>query len=166
MASMSIRGGKKNIVFNHDNDWNTPKYAFDDIQHLIPKDKIIWEAFYGDGQSGKYLQELGFTTEHHDIDFYDDPVFDYDIIVSNPPYDSKPKVFKRLAEINKPFMLLLPVSTITKQFLKKYFKDQIQIVIPSKRIHFVKAGIQSKTAWFDTCWLCYGLNLEKDITFL
>ncbi len=60
---MSIRGGKKNIVFNHDNDWNTPKYAFDDIQHLIPKDKIIWEAFFGDGQSGKYLQELGFTTE-------------------------------------------------------------------------------------------------------
>ena len=36
MAGLSIRGGKKNIVFKHDNDWNTPKYAFDDIQHLIP----------------------------------------------------------------------------------------------------------------------------------
>ena len=30
----------------HD-DYMTPKYAWENIQHLIPKDKVIWEAFYG-----------------------------------------------------------------------------------------------------------------------
>jgi len=26
----------------------------------LPRDKVLWEAFYGDGQSGNYLRELGF----------------------------------------------------------------------------------------------------------
>ena len=78
----------------------------------------------------------------------------------------KPKVFKRLAEIDKPFMMLVPVSTMTKKFLKTYFQDKIQIVIPKSRIHFVKNGEQTKSSWFDTCWITYKMNLEKDITFL
>ena len=32
----------------------------------IPNDKIIWEAFYGDGKSGKYLEELGFNVIPND----------------------------------------------------------------------------------------------------
>tara|TARA_R110000796_G_scaffold20508_1_gene60932 strand:+ start:287 stop:787 length:501 start_codon:yes stop_codon:yes gene_type:complete len=166
MAGLTLRGGKSNIVFKKNDDWNTPKEAFEDIQHLIPKDKVIWESFWGDGQSGKYLQELGFTVEHHDIDFYENPVFHYDLLISNPPYSNKPKLFKRLAELDKSFMMLLPVSTISKKFLKTYFKDKIQIVVPSKRIHFVKAGEHSKSCWFDTVWICYKMGFEKDITFL
>ena len=40
----------------HD-DYMTPKHAWENINHLIPKNKIIWEAFYGDGNSGIYLEE-------------------------------------------------------------------------------------------------------------
>jgi len=29
----------------HD-DYMTPKSAWDNIKHFIPKDKVIWEAFY------------------------------------------------------------------------------------------------------------------------
>ena len=166
MAGLTLRGGKKNIQFGREDDWCTPKSAWEDIAHLIPKDKIIWESFYCNGQSGKDLTELGFKVEHHDIDFFDDPPFDYDILVSNPPYSMKPKVFKRLAEIDKPYMMLVPVSTMTKKFLKTYFQDKIQIVIPKSRIHFVKAGEQTNGSWFDTIWVCYNMNLEKDITYL
>jgi len=144
----------------------TPPDAFKDIAHLIPTDKVIWDSFYGDGKSGEYLQELGFKVEHHKIDFYDDPSFHYDILLSNPPYSNKAKVFQRLREINKPFMMLLPVSTMTKIFLKTYFKDEIQIVIPKKRIQFVKNGDQNNRCWFDTLWICYDMNFDKDITFL
>ena len=35
----------------HD-DYMTPKYAWENIKNYIPKDKVIWEAFYGDGNSG------------------------------------------------------------------------------------------------------------------
>ena len=55
---------------------------------------------------------------------------------------------------------------IEEAFLKKYFQDKIQIVIPKTRIHFVKNGLQTKASWFDTLWVCYKMNLEKDIIFL
>ena len=166
MAGLSIRGGKMNINFKNDDSYMTPKEVWESIAHLLPKDKIIWECFYGDGKSGEYLTELGFKVEHHDIDFFDDPSFNYNIIVSNPPYSCKPKVFKRLAELDKPFMMLLPVSTMTKKFLKTYFQDKIQIVIPKTRIHFVKNGVQTKSSWFDTIFIAYRMNLDKDIVFL
>jgi len=166
MAGLTLRGGKQDMDFKKDDSYMTPKEVWESIAHLLPKDKVIWESFYGDGNSGKYLTELGFQVEHHDIDFFTDPSFNYDILISNPPYSIKPKVFKRLAEIDKPFMMLVPVSTMTKKFLKTYFQDKIQIIIPKSRIHFVKNSVQTKASWFDTLWICYKMNLEKDITFL
>jgi len=44
-------GKSENIGLNtlqkHD-DYMTPKIAWENIQHYLPKDKIIWECFYGD----------------------------------------------------------------------------------------------------------------------
>ena len=34
--------------------------------------KVIYEAFYGDGKSGKYLEELGHNVIHEKIDFFDE----------------------------------------------------------------------------------------------
>ena len=166
MAGLTLRGGKSMINFSKDDDYYTPKEVFESIKEYIPKNNIIWECFYGDGNSGKFLKELGFEVEHHKVDFFEDPSFNYDILVSNPPYSMKPKVFKRLAEIDKPFMMLVPVSTMTKKFLKTYFQDKIQIIIPKTRIHFIKNGSQTNKSWFDTIWICYKINLENDITFL
>ena len=53
----------------HD-DYMTPKYAWEYIKEFIPKDKLIWEAFFGDGKSGNYLKELGFNVFHEQIDFF------------------------------------------------------------------------------------------------
>jgi hypothetical protein len=164
MASLTLRGGA--INFPKDDSYMTPKEVWESIAHLISKDKIIWECFYGDGKSGEYLTDLGFMVEHQEIDFFDVPSFNYDILVSNPPYSMKPKVFKRLAEIDKPFMMLVPVSTMTKKFLKTYFQDKIQIIIPKSRIHFIKNGLQTNKSWFDTIWICYKMNFDKDIIFL
>ena len=161
MANLSV--GKKNKTGDN---WYTPKSAFQDIAHLIPKNKTIYEPFFGDGMSGKYLTELGFTVHHENLDFFEPTPFTYDIIVSNPPYTSKSRTFKRLRELDVPFMLLLPVSTITKQFVKKYFINQLQMVIPSRRIHFVRGGEQSKSSWFDVVWLCYKMGFPRDITYL
>ena len=57
-------------TFTKHDDYMTPKKAWEDIKHLIPPNKIIWEAFYGDGSSGNYLKELGFNVIHNDIDFF------------------------------------------------------------------------------------------------
>ena len=73
-------------TFQKQDDWMTPKYAWENIAHLIPKDKKIWEPFYGDGKSGDYLREvLGGDIEivHKNEDFFKVNYPDT-IVVSNP----------------------------------------------------------------------------------
>jgi len=48
----------------------TPRSAWENIEHLIPKVKVIWEAFYGNGDSGDHLKDLGFDTIHEPEDFF------------------------------------------------------------------------------------------------
>jgi len=151
-------------------DYMTPKYAWENIQQYIPKDKIIWEAFYGDGQSGTFLQELGFQTIHEPVDFFENNLGD--IIVSNPPFSKAKEIMKRLLVLDKPFILILPVSKITNQYFKEWADKNIQIIIPSKRIHFQKL-VNGKVPenWknacnFDCFYYCYKMDLPRSIIWL
>jgi hypothetical protein len=154
----------------HD-DYMTPAHAWEDIKQYIPKDKIIWEAFYGDGNSGKYLTELGFNVIHEEVDFYDNNLGD--IIVSNPPFSQSKKIMKRLKELDKPFIIIMPSSKINTSYFRENFMNKgLQIIIPKKRIHFTKL-INGKVPdkWknacnFDCFYYCYKMNLPHDITWL
>lgn len=157
-------------VFSKNDDYMTPKYAWDNIKDFIPKNKIIWEAFYGNGKSGDYLRELGFNVIHEKIDFFENNKGD--IIVSNPPFTKNKEIIKRLEEINKPFILILPSSKINTSYIRDMFKNKkLQLIIPRKRIHFDKLQngeiIKEKQKCnFDCFYYCYNINLDKDITFL
>jgi len=145
----------------------TPKYAWENIVEYIPRDKVIWEAFYGDGASGKYLSELGFNVIHEQIDFFEENRGD--IVVSNPPFSLAKEVLGRLKELDKPFVLILPASKICTQYVRGLFSDGgLQIIIPRKRIQFIKVGgTESKNACnFDCFYYCYKMGLEKDIIWL
>ena len=152
-----------------DNDYMTPKYAWENIQEYIPKDKVIWECFMGDGKSGQYLEELGFDVIANDNDFFESD--EGDIVVSNPPFSKSKEVITRLKELDKPFILILPSSKINTQYFR-LFKNQIQIIIPRKRIHFDKQidGVTPE-GWknscnFDCFYYCYKMNLPRDIIWL
>jgi hypothetical protein len=166
MASMTTR---KKQEFHNDDQYNTTPEIWEMISHLIPKDKILFEAFLKDNWSSKsaiILRDMGFNVVGDPtIDFFNE-LPEYDIIVSNPPYSMKKKIFERLAVLDKPFILILPISTITKQFVKVLERDKVQMIIPSKRMQFEKAGVELSRCWFDTCFLCYKMNLERDITFI
>ena len=47
-----MAGFNHKLFINHD-DYMTPKTAWNNIKQYIPKNKVIWEAFYGDGKSGE-----------------------------------------------------------------------------------------------------------------
>ena len=141
-----MAGFHTKTFLKHD-DYMTPKYAWENIQQYIPKDKIIWEAFMGDGKSGQYLTDLGYNVIHNDND-----------------------LMPRLKELDKPFILILPCSKICTQYFRENFKDTdnpLQIIIPRKRIQFVKNGndLQNKCN-FDCFYYCYKMNLERDIIWL
>ena len=148
-------------------DYFTPRQAWQEIGSYLPKDKIIWEAFYNkDSLSPDYLRELGCSVVSEDVDFFQSNLAE--IIISNPPYSFKKKVFERLRQINKPFILLCPVSTITKAFYQDYFAQHCGVIIPKKRIHFIKGKDQTTRCWFDTLFICYQIEGvgEKQIIYL
>lgn len=167
-----IMAGFQTKTFSKHDDYMTPKSAWENIKHLIPKNKVIWEAFYGDGTSGTYLQELGFTrTIHQDIDFFDNNLGD--IVVSNPPFQLCKQILTRLKELDKPFILILPSPKLHTQYFRELFGDEnLQIIIPRRRIQFKKTingvippGYKSDCN-FDCFYYCWKIGLEKDITFL
>ncbi len=47
-------------TYKTDDEYYTPKHAWEDIVRFIPKDKLIWEAFKGNGDSAEHLRQLGF----------------------------------------------------------------------------------------------------------
>lgn len=157
-------------TFTKHDDYMTPKTAWENIIHLIPKDKIIWEAFYGDGKSGEYLRELGFNVIHEDIDFFEENRGD--IVVSNPPFTKAPEILARLKSLEKPFILIMPSSKINTQYIRRLFcgDNDLQIIIPKRRIQFNKLidGVISNTdkCNFDCFYYCYKIGLPNSITWL
>lgn len=153
----------------HD-DYMTPKYAWENIQQYIPKDKVIWEAFYGNGESGTYLKELGFNTIHEPVDFFENDLGE--IIVSNPPFSKVKDVMKRLMVLDKPFIMILPCSKINTSYFRAWKDKNLQIIIPRKRIHFTKY-VEGKPVenWknacnFDCFYYCYKMDLPNGIVWL
>ena len=162
-----MAGFHTKIFLKHD-DYMTPKYAWENIQQYIPRDKVIWEAFMGDGKSGQYLEELGLNVIHNDNDFFESN--EGDIVVSNPPFSKSKDIMKRLKELDKPFVLILPIAKLNTSYIRENFKDTdtpLQIIIPRKRIQFVKDGneLQNKCN-FDCFYYCYKMNLPRDIIWL
>ena len=165
-----MAGFHSKTFVKHD-DYMTPKSAWENIQHLIPKDKVIWEAFYGDGKSGTYLKELGFNVIHEPVDFFENNLGD--IIVSNPPFSFSKQIIQHLAKLDKPFIIIMPSGKInTSYFRENFMNKRLQIVIPRKRIHFTKmingekVKDQKNACNFDCFYYCYKMGFEKDIIWL
>ena len=165
-----MAGFHTKTFLKHD-DYMTPKYAWENIEQYIPKDKVIWEAFMGDGKSGEYLEEMGYNVIHNENDFFESN--EGDILVSNPPFSKSKEIMERLKTLDKPFILILPCSKICTQYCREHFKDtELQIIIPKKRIHFQKQ-INGETpkgwknaCYFDCFYYCYKMGLPRDIIWL
>lgn len=165
MASLTLRGKQD---FKNNDDYETTETIWKLIVPYLNDYNTIYEPFYCSGKSGEIFTKLGFDCIHKDEDFflhYND--YDYDIIVSNPPFSVKKKIFDTLKDIDKPFILIVPISTMTKQYFKnKYKNEDITFLIPPKRLQFSKKGEDLDRCWFDCCFCCYKLNLGTPLIYL
>jgi len=152
-------------------EYYTPGYVWQDIQKFIPRNKTIWEPFNtvldkNSMKSSKHLKMLGFdvivkpydpitkkndffTTNHGDI------------VCSNPPFAFKREVLIRLKELEKPFILILPHSTMNTQYFRDMFlKDKdFGIIIPKKRIDFLNKKTESSSC-FDCLYYCWRVGVR------
>jgi hypothetical protein len=156
-------------TFTKHDDYMTPKHAWEAIQEYIPKDKVIWEAFYGDGSSGEDLREMGYDVIHEPIDFFEEDRGD--IIVSNPPFSIAKQIMPRLLELDKPFILLMAAPKINTSYMREFKDKKLQIMIPRRRINFIKMDAdgnltETKSCNFDCFYYCYKIGLPNDIVWL
>lgn len=159
-----------NYVKNTKNDeLYTPKEAIYPLLKYLDKSKIYWECTdFGDSNIRKVLVENGYkviATKKEEFDFLkDDPLFKFDTIITNPPYSLKNQFLKRCYELDKPFALLLPITSLEGKTRGKLYREKgIELVVLDKRINFMK---EKKNVWFNTSWFCYKicnkqLNFEK-----
>ena len=89
----------------------------------------------------------------------DEPDFEFDCIITNPPYSIKDQFIKRCYELNKPFLLLLPLTALEgKERNKLYKKYGLEIIVLDKRINFRK---DKNNVWFNTSWFCNKVAKEQ-----
>ena len=135
----------------------TPSGQVKYILNQIPENvRTIWCPFdIAESNIVKDLKQAGYDVIHTHIsdgfDFFNyQPIPTcYDCIVSNPPYRFKTEVLRRCYELNKPFFLLLPLTTLEGKERNKIFETYgINLIVNANRIDFTGKG----KAWFNTSW--------------
>jgi len=123
----------------------------------------------------KCYEGLGELIEN-EIIYQDEDFFENDrgsIVCDNPPFSIKGIIIRKLVERNKPFMLILPVSSMCYKYFRETMNDgNIQMLIFKGRPSFIKCSVtgelreDKKSPAFDSCVFCWKMNLPKDIIFL
>jgi hypothetical protein len=168
---MSILKAKVDYSINGPNDeYYTPTEAVEMIIPYIPKHvRTIWECTaIKESRIVEVLRSHGYEVIPSHIDdgkdFLTYEPDNYDMNITNPPYSLKDNFLKRAFELKKPFMFLLPITTLEGLKRGKMFKEyQIQLLIPNRRFSFTS---KKNGAWFQTSWFTHGLGLKNDLNFV
>jgi hypothetical protein len=169
---MGIIKAKVDYSKNGPNDeYYTPVEAVEMIIPYIPKHvRTIWECTaIKESRIVEVLRSHGYEVITSHIKEGKDyleyvPMEPYDLTVTNPPYSLKHEFLKRGFELKKPFMFLLPITTLEGAKRHRLFREYgIQLIIPDRRFSFKPDG---SGAWFQTSWFTHGLKLEKDLNFI
>ncbi len=166
MASLTLN--KETNKFKKDDDYETTEKIWKMVLPYMKNYVSLYEPFYCSGKSGEILKSLGLNVIHKDEDFFENYMkYDYDLIVSNPPFSLKKKIFHTLHKINKPFIMISPISIISKVYFREKYQDEdISILIPPRRLQFSKNGKDLDSSWFDSVFICYNLGLDQQIIYL
>lgn len=157
--------GKWNFAVDYNDHFETPLVAYQDIVPLFrrlvsalkkdPSDIIIYDPYFCAGGMLGLLEQVGFPNViNRNRDFYLDvakkqiPV--HDILVTNPPYsgEHKPKLLDYLLSTignksttcslpPKPFALLLPIYTATKNYWKEFASEFIRRTSDSDSLFYL-----------------------------
>ena len=139
-------------------EFYTPKIAIKSLLPFLKKEWIILENAWGKGHLAKHFEEEGFKVVKEG---------ECDIIITNPPYSKKEEWLKECYKRNKPFALLMPLTTLEGKRRGELFRKYgIELIIPNKRINFITPSGKGSGAWFQVGWFCWKLNLPNQLNFV
>lgn len=155
--------------------FQTPNYATKLLLPYIPcKVNTIWECANGNGKISKILSKYyKVFTSDIELDFTrmiypSNPDFQFDCIISNPPFSIKRLFAERCIAEKLPWALLMPLD-FSGWICDLIEKHDIQLLVPNRRIDYITpTGLSGKAsaAQFHSAWYCYKFNLPKQITIV
>ena len=155
-------------------EWYTPAKAVRIIvPYLLRKGykKIICPFDKEESNFVQVLRENGFEVAHSHIedgiDFFGIENFtEYDAVVSNPPYSRREEILEKLYMKKIPFALILNSNGLfdSRKRWELFRDNEIQILVPSGRIHFFNDKTSENCPNFQSIYVCSGI-LDKQIEF-
>lgn len=165
---MAKRSLKK--AFNVQDEYKTPELLITMIFPYLDKwrtefitehkrEPIFWLPFdTNDSNYYKLFVNKGYKVVrshlNDDKDFFNWQPSQFDLIVSNPPFSTKDKIFTRcIYELKRPFVLLMNMMAINYQNIGEIFSavnPKIQFIIPDKKVSF-----DGNTSSFCSGYVCY-----------
>ena len=166
---------KKVLYSKGKNDENyTPRYAVEPVEKFLfdkadeyrGQSYIVWCPFdKKDSEFVRYFKECGYQVVYSHIDngkdYYKYEPKEWDIMISNPPFTGKRKIFERALSFNKPFALLMTNTWLNDSAPKQLFggDKELQLLMFDKRIDF--SG--DKKITFSSSYYCYNFLPEQII---
>lgn len=146
----------------------TPSYGVKPILKYIPDGAIVWCPF--DNKNSEFVKQISnqnpVICSHisDNQDFYEYEPDYWDVIVSNPPFTGKRKIFERALSFNKPFALIMTNTWLNDAAPKQLFKErELQLLMFDKRIKFVSPdGRDNSKITFSSSYYCWNF-LPKQI---
>jgi hypothetical protein len=166
---MKLDSGKLMFSSGGGDEAYTPSYGVTPILKYIPKDSIVWCPF--DTAESEFVKQISkqnkviYTHISTGQDFLTYiPDFEWDVIVSNPPFTNKRKFFERALLFEKPFALIMTNTWLNDSAPKQLFKDKdLQLLMFDKRMKFYSPdGRPNDKITFSSSYYCYNF-LPKQI---
>lgn len=139
-------------------EYKTPPSAIKPLLKYIPQEvKTIWEPTdceHGSGIREFFSSQSGYRLISTCEDFLSfSPDFDFDGIVTNPPYSLKDEFLERAYSFNKFFAFLLPITTLEGVFRGSLFQRYgINLIVFDRRVQFMS---NKRGVWFSVGWFFY-----------
>ena len=165
-------------------DYYTPESAWKQISHIIPQNKIIWEACMLGADKSRSPQHIASSGDifvdnlvyDTSMDCLEDQPSEWDMIITNIPFDRKLKIpiLKKFVEYDKPFITIMNSCNLYSKYMREIFGENIkhlQVIHPSSKINFDKLigdeVVETKNCSFYSVYVCYKMNLDtKDLWIL
>jgi len=141
----------------------TPEYAVKPLLKYIKKRWVIWEPTDTNGKSAiaKALEKNGnkvISTSIKKFNFLkDEPDFNFDCIITNPPYTLKDEFIKKCYRHMKKWAMLMPLTALEGVNRGQWYKEHgVELLVLDRRVEFTGGS-----CWFNTSWFCHYILPEK-----
>jgi len=149
-------------------EYYTPEYAVLPLLEFAEpfKNKVIWMPFdTEESEFVKVFSEFGYKIVYSHIktgqDFYEYEPTEWDLIISNPPFSNKRKIFERANSFNKPYCLLMTLAWLNDSAPKQLWAERdLQLLMFDRRIKYKNAEVDKIN--FSSAYYCYNF-LPKQI---